>query len=513
MSERTPSPAVEPAHPKRGINLLGLIALVISSSIGSGVFALSTDISAAAAPGPALIAWVITGIGFMGLATTLGRLSIVKPDLDGIVAYARAGFGPFVGFVSGWGYWLSIWIGNVAFGVMLVTAIGYFFPPFSGSLTVPGVIFISILNWLIIALVNHGVEEASALNAIVMVCKLVPIFAFIVAMVFVFSFDVFTADFWGTLANNLYGSATETVNGTSVGAPGSTATQIINCFMVMMWVFVGMEGASVLGHRAERKSDVSRATILGCTALVIIYMAASILPYGFLTREELMAIGSPSMPYIFERVVGPWGGAFISGGLIISIFGAWLSYTILASEAMCGMAQMKLLPSVFSRLNSHNAPTACLVTTGIMIQILTIVMLFSEAAYQFAYSLCTASIVISWTLAAAYMLKLGIEQRREQGLGHGTSGPDEQGAAHGVRGIDIALSAFTVAFLVIAVLLSGVEQLMLCCIAYVPGIIFYLMARREQGEQGLSAREKPLAVAIIAIAVYTIVAIAMGALG
>ena len=87
-----------------------------------------------------------------------------RPDLDGIVAYAKEGFGPFVGFVSGWGYWLSIWIGNVAFGVMLATAIGYFFPPFSEGLTVGAVIFISVVNWLIVLLVNRGVEEASVVK-------------------------------------------------------------------------------------------------------------------------------------------------------------------------------------------------------------------------------------------------------------------------------------------------------------------------------------------------------------
>lgn len=190
MSQTAPTPPR-----KKGISLVGLIALVISSSIGSGVFALSTDISAAAAPGPALLAWLVTGIGFMALANTFGRLSIVQPHLNGIVAYADKGFGPFVGFVSGWGYWLSIWIGNVAFGVMLTTAIGYFFPPFSQGLTVGAVAFISVLNWAIIALVNRGVEEASALNAIVMVCKLVPIFAFIVVMIMVFDFNVFTVDF------------------------------------------------------------------------------------------------------------------------------------------------------------------------------------------------------------------------------------------------------------------------------------------------------------------------------
>lgn len=479
------SASTEAPPAKRGIGLFGLIALVVSSSIGSGVFALSTDISAAAAPGPALIAWVISGIGFMALATSFGRLSILRPDLNGIVAYAKEGFGPFTGFVSGWGYWLSIWIGNVAFGVMLATAIGYFFPPFSDGLTIGAVAFISVLNWIIVFVVNRGVEEASVLNAIVMTCKLVPIFVFIATMILVFNFGVFTADFWGNIANNLGGES----------APGSVGTQIVNCFMVMMWVFVGMEGASVLGHRARDKRDVSRATILGCTALVVIYVAASVLPYGYLTREELMAVGTPSMPYIFQRVVGPWGGAFISGGLIISIFGAWLSYTILASEAMHEMARMELLPRLFAKLNRHGAPTACLITTGAMIQVLSIVMLFSEAAYQFAYSLCTASIVISWGLAAAYMAKLAWPRRRE-----------------GIMG-SFALGAFATAFLVAAITLSGLHQLMLCCIAYVPGILFFIRARREYGEgTALTGRERVLVCIILAAAVAAVAMLACGAI-
>lgn len=486
MSAKTPVPSYDArttqSPKKTGINLIGLVALVISSSIGSGVFALSTDISAAATPGPAMLAWVITGIGFMALATTFGRLSIVRPDLDGIVSYANAGFGPFVGFVSGWGYWLSIWIGNVAFGVMLVTAIGYFFPPFSNGLTVGSIVFISVLNWLIVLLVNRGVEEASVLNAIVMVCKLVPIFAFIVVMIFSFSFDVFTVDFWGTLANNLGGET----------APGSTGNQIVNCFMVMMWVFVGMEGASVLGHRAERKSDVSRATVLGCTALVIIYVAASILPYGFLTREELMQLNAPSMPYIFQAAVGPWGGAFISGGLVISIFGAWLSYTILASEAMQIMAEMHLLPHTFAELNTYGAPTKCLLTTGMMIQLLAIIMLFSEAAYQFAYSLCTASIVIAWALAAAFMVEQGSE------------GPEAR-QKFGITTSDMVRAVFAVIFLVVAVVMSGVHQLMLCCIAYIPGIFFYMRARRECGDgKIMTPFERVLAVVILGIGVVTL---------
>lgn len=480
-TDKADSLPTEPS--KRGIGLIGLIALVISSSIGSGVFALSTDISAAAAPGSAILAWILTGIGFIALATTFGKLSIIKPNLDGIVAYANEGFGPFVGFVSGWGYWLSIWIGNVAFGVMLCTAIGYFYPPFADGLTVPAVIFISVMNWAIVLLVNHGVEEASVVNAIVMCCKLIPIFTFIVTMLFVFSFDVFTADFWGTLANNLGAE----------NAPGDVGTQIINCFMVMMWVFVGMEGASVLGHRARRKSDVSRATVLGTVALVVIYVAASVLPYGYLSRDELLQMGSPSMVYIFQEAVGSWGGAFIAGGLVISILGAWLSYTILASEAMRTMANMKLLPTGFAKLNKHGAPTLCLIVTGTMIQLLSIVMLFSEAAYQFAYSLCTAAIVISWSLAAAYMVKIA----RKEHIEH--------------AGSSFALGLFATVFLVVAVLLAGVDLLILCCIAYIPGLVCYVAARREQKcDHILEGFEKPLAVVLVGLGVVAIVLVAMG---
>ena len=298
-------------------------------------------------------------------------------------------------------------------------------------------------------------------------------------------FDVFTLDFWGTLANNLGGE----------NAPGTVPEQIINCFMVMMWVFVGMEGASVLGHRAERKSDVSKATIMGATALVVIYVAASVLPYGFLAREELMRLGSPSMAYIFQEAVGPWGGAFISGGLIISILGAWLSYTILASEAMHTMAKMELLPSMFIRLNGHGAPTACLMVTGTMIQLLAIVMLFSDEAYQFAYSLCTASIVISWTLAAAYMVRWAWPRRGEGQLPAAV------------------LAAFACVFLVAAVLLAGIDLLALCCIIYVPGIVFFVQARRERGaEPVMTGRERALAAFIAVVAVAAVVLLATGAI-
>ena len=115
---------------QKGVSLLGLIMLVISASIGAGIYNASEQLAAVATPGPALLAWLITGIGIFGLAMSLKSLSETNPDLNGMAEYAQKGFGNFVGFISGWGYWLSSWIGSVAFATMMMSAVGYFIPSF-----------------------------------------------------------------------------------------------------------------------------------------------------------------------------------------------------------------------------------------------------------------------------------------------------------------------------------------------------------------------------------------------
>ena len=78
---------------KKGIGLFGLIGMVISSCIGSGVFAITGQLAQVASPGSALIAWGVVGVGFMMLALSLANLGAKRPDLHGIFQYAEEGFG------------------------------------------------------------------------------------------------------------------------------------------------------------------------------------------------------------------------------------------------------------------------------------------------------------------------------------------------------------------------------------------------------------------------------------
>ena len=133
-----------------GLALPALTALVVGSMIGSGIFALPSQMAGSAAPGPLLIGWLITGAGMLMLAFVFQGLAQRRPDVDGgVYGYARAGFGEYVGFTSAWGYWISAWVGNVAYLVLLMSTLGYWFDGFEGGTTTVAIVGASALLWLV----------------------------------------------------------------------------------------------------------------------------------------------------------------------------------------------------------------------------------------------------------------------------------------------------------------------------------------------------------------------------
>lgn len=470
---------------KKGIGLIGLIGMVISSCIGSGVFAITGQLAGVASPGAVLIAWLIVGVGFLALAFSLNNLTEKRSDLHGIFSYADAGWGPLAGFISGWGYWLSAWLGNVAFATMMMSTIGYFYPAFLPGNTIPCIIIASVVMWALTYLVIRGVESAAFLNAIVMVCKVAAIAVTLIFGIFLFNAGIFTADFWGNVYDNAVAAGQY---GPDAAPLGGVGTQIFNCMIIMMWCFVGIEGASVVSSRAARKTDVGKATLIGFICLMLIYVGASVLPYGYMPSSEVAALDYPALVYVFSSMAPGWGGPFISIAIIISILGSWLSFTILPAETTSEMADYKLLPASWGKLNSHNAPSMSLLIVGACTQAFLIVLLFSADAYDFAFSMCTVAIVITWAFAAAYQAKWGVQNKNM---------------------VQAAIGFVAVAFQVIGVLFNGWSFLLLTCVGYIPGFFIYVKARKDYGN-AITMGEKVCMGVVSALGVLSLVLLAMG---
>lgn len=476
---------------KNGIGLLSLVAVIVSGAIGGGVFNLSNDLATSATPGGVIISWLFIGFGILMLVLSLNYLVKNKPQLSGVSDYAKAGFGNFFGFISGWGYWLSAWSGNIAFAVLLMTSFNYFFPgTFSdanGSLTILAVVFVSLISWALTWLVARGVESAAFINAVVLVAKLVPLIIFTIAAIVLFKAGVFTEHFWQNMSANFNADGlVENMTFSKISGNG-LFDQIKSSLMVMVWVFIGIEGAAMMGDRAKRKSDAGKASIIGLISLLVIYALLSLLPFGYFNQEQLANMQQPGLVYILKGMVGGWGGSLMAIGLIISLLGAWLSWTMLPVEATSQLADQKLLPSWFGKLNKKNAPANSLLITQIFVQIFIIITYFAGDAYNVFVMLCTAAIMISYTFVGAYMMKLGIEEK---------------------KGSNILIGFLAAAFQIIVMILSGWQFVWLVMILYMIGFVLYYFAAKEHKAKISTSDWIFMAVVVILalIALYGLVA-------
>ena len=126
--------------------------------------------------------------------------------------------------------------------------------------------------------------------------------------------------------------------------------------LLTVFVFVGIEGASVYSRYAKDRNDVGIATVLGFLGVLCLLMLVTLLSYGILPRAELAALPNPSMAGVMEAIVGPWGRVFISAGLILSVAGNYLSWTLLAAEVLHSAAQNQTMPARLGAENAQRVP-------------------------------------------------------------------------------------------------------------------------------------------------------------
>ena len=487
MSETltSPPPEARAGGAKKGLSLAALTAIVVGSMIGSGIFALPSQMAGSAAAGPLLIGWAITGIGMLTLAFVFQTLAIRKPDVDGgVYGYARAGFGNYIGFTSAFGYWLSATVGNVAYLVLLFSTLGYFFPQFEGGATVAAIVGASIVLWIVHFLTLRGVQTAAAVNVVVTVAKIVPILVFIAIAAVGFNAGLFSADIWGT--------ATQID-----GAPlGDTVTQVKNMMLVTVWVFIGIEGAAVYSQRAARRKDVGRATVLGFVAVLALLLMVNLLSYGLMAQAELAGIPDPSMAGLLENEVGSWGATFVSIGLIISLLGALIAWLLLCVEILRLPALEHVLPKALARENAHGAPANALWLTNICVQALLLWTLANASTYTNLVYLATSLILLPYLWSAAYQVLLAVR--------------GETYAPGRGRTRDLLIGVVALGYAVWLVYAGGWQYLLVAAMFYLAGTALFLWARRESK---LPVFTRPEVVVVAVVALTSVLAAVLMATG
>src|SRR5262245_4561162 len=166
--------------------------MVSGGIVAPGVFSLPRRFATETAIPGALIAWAVAGTGMLMLAFVFQTLAIRRPELDsGVYAYAKAGFGEYLGFFSGFGYWTSACVGNVTYWVLIMSTVGGIVPALGEGDTFLAVVLSTVGVWAFAFLILRGVKEAATINKIVTVAKVIPILVFAVVALFALKVDVF----------------------------------------------------------------------------------------------------------------------------------------------------------------------------------------------------------------------------------------------------------------------------------------------------------------------------------
>ncbi|KRP98053.1 arginine-ornithine antiporter [Pseudomonas carnis] len=457
-------------QPAQKLRLSALIALVVGSMIGGGIFSLPQNMAARAEVGAILIGWAITAIGMLTLAFVFQTLANRKPELDsGVYAYAKAGFGDYMGFSSAWGYWISAWMGNVGYFVLLFSTLGYFFPAFGQGNTPLAIGCASLLLWAVHFLVMRGIKEAAFINQVTTVAKIVPLLMFIVIAAVAFKADIFTRDIWG------------------MGNPqmGSVVEQVRHMMLVTVFVFIGIEGASVYSARARKRSDVGRATVIGFVGVLALLVLVNVLSLGIMSQPELAQLQNPSLAGVLEHIVGPWGAVLISIGLAVSLLGALLSWALLCAEILYATAQDKTMPAFLKKENANQVPVNALWLTNVMIQAFLVITLFSASTYTTLIYLASSMILVPYLWSAAYAVLLSAR-------GETYAGWQRR------RMKDLLVGLVALGYAIWLLYAGGLKYLLLSALLYAPGVILFALAKREQGQPLFTTVEKGIFSGVIA---------------
>ena len=422
------APAATAASPadaatEQKLPLSSLTAMVIGSMVGAGIFNLPGRFATATGPFGALIAWAIAGTGMYMLARVFQALAERRPDIDnGVFAYAKAGFGDYVGFLSAFGYWLGSVLGNTFYWVLIGSTLGRFFPALFGEGTTVFAIAVSLIGvWAFHFTILRGVKEATFINKVVTVAKIVPIIVAILILVFVFNWSQFSENFFG-----------------GVGMPEkSLLMQVRDTMLITVFVFIGIEGASVYSRFAEKRSDVGAATILGFVAVTGLMVAITLLPYANSPRSEIAGVANPSLAGALELVVGHWGAVFISVGVLVSVLGAFLAWSLICAEVLFAAGKSSDMPALFGRQNANEVPAAALWLSNILVSLFLISTYWSRDAFNFMLDMCSVTTLFPYLLVAGYAVLIartgeGYESRPTNG--DATSDRVARGRLHDLHG-------------------------------------------------------------------------------
>lgn len=298
----------EPSDLPRQLGLWSAIAVLVGTTIGSGIFRSPAGIAdRLPGPLPLLAVWATGGIFALCGALTLAELAGAMPRTGGYLVYIREAWGRLPAFLFGWADLTVIRaaaLGGISltFGEYAMRALGFdpsvapydSYAHYLAASTLALMAFINIV----------GLKWGSLVQNVTTVAKYGGL-VLIVLLALILGLPKTGGHF------------------TPAAPAGSFSVSAFGLALVsVLWAFDGWGDLSkVAGEVRDPRRVLPRAIILGTLSIIVIYLLANVAYLSVLSVDEMRTARLVAAD-VAERLIGPLGVSLVSLTVLISTFGS-----------------------------------------------------------------------------------------------------------------------------------------------------------------------------------------------
>jgi basic amino acid/polyamine antiporter, APA family len=298
----------------RRLGLLSAIAVLVGSTIGTGIFRTPASI-ATKVPVESLylLLWGLGGFFSLCGALTLAELAAALPQTGGIFVYLREGWGRLAAFLFGWGE--LVVIRASALGAISTVFAEYFLRLLGQPTTVtvegavtqsaPAVHYVAAGAILVVAVFNIlGIRLGALIQNLTAGAKYVALILLVLAAFAIGAHH----------PSPVVVPPTETTGTPSIALFGLA-------FISLLWVYDGWADVTFVSGEVQRPERfLPRTLIIGTLAVIAIYLLANFAYLHLLGINEI-AHSKLVAADVAYRIIGDAGVRLISIAVMISAFG------------------------------------------------------------------------------------------------------------------------------------------------------------------------------------------------
>ena len=354
----------------RQLGLLSATAVLIGSTIGSGIFRSPAGI-AAKVPGalPLLSVWVAGGFFALCGALTLAEIAGALPQTGGVYVFLREAWGRGTAFLFGWAE--LVVIRAASYGAISTTFAEYFFRVLgydpSVAPTSTYVHWVAAVAIAITATLNIlGLRWGSLVQNLTTAAKYGGLL-FIIVLALAIGLPQSGGHFTPLLPEGSF----------HLGAFGLALVSVL-------WAYDGWEDVTfVAGEVRDPRRVMPRAIIMGTLAVVSIYLLANV---AYLSVLDVQGIAHSKLvaAEVAQRLIGPVGVVFVSVTVMLSTFGTLNGSILTSPRIFFAMADDRLLFSAFGRVHPrYRTPSRAIVLSACLGVVFVLFLPFEDLADTF----------------------------------------------------------------------------------------------------------------------------------